>query len=69
VWQAVILVIVPESFTFAKDYHSQTFSHELEKVNNSQTFSFADYSRYTISAKVVVNAFFTSKFHQEFIIS
>ena len=28
--------------------HSRTFSRELEKVANSRTFSFADYSRYTV---------------------
>ena len=41
--------IVPESFIFAKDnHHLQTFPHELEKVDNPQIFSFADYSRYTV---------------------
>ena len=41
--------IVLESFIFAKDYHhSRMFSRELEEVNNSQKFSFADYSCYTV---------------------
>ena len=48
-WQVAILVIVPESFIFAKDYHHlRTFSRELEKVDNSRTFSFADYPCYTV---------------------
>ena len=29
-------------------HHSQTFSRELEKINNSRAFSFADYSCYTV---------------------
>ena len=30
-------------------HHSRTFSRELEKIyNNSRTFSFADYFRYTV---------------------
>ena len=41
--------IAPESFIFAKDYHhSQMFSCEFGKVNNSQKFSFADYSHYMV---------------------
>jgi len=40
---------LPNSGLFVKGYHhSRTFSRELEKVANSRTFSFADYSRYTV---------------------
>jgi len=34
---------------FEEDYHhSRMFSRELETVDNSQKFSFANYSRYTV---------------------
>jgi len=49
VWYVAMCIIVPESFIFTKDhYHSRTFSRELEKVDNSQKFSFVDYSCYTV---------------------
>ena len=43
-------------FIFTKGYHnSQALSHELEKVDNSRTFSFTvtDYSHYTVCQKQV----------------
>ena len=44
---------IPESYIFVKGYHhSRTFSRELEKVANSRTFSFADYSRYTVHSVI-----------------
>jgi len=43
--------IIPDSYIFTMGYHHfGTFSHELEKVNNSQTFSSTDYSHYTVLA-------------------
>ena len=42
-------MIVSESYIFVKGYHhSRTFFRESEKVADSRTFSFADYSRYTV---------------------
>jgi len=35
-------------YIFAKGYHHlQKFSRELEKINNSRTFSFVDFPHYT----------------------
>ena len=36
------------------EHHTRTFSCELENFANSRTFSFADYSRYTVYSLLIV---------------
>jgi len=44
-------------YIFAKGYHHlRTFSRELEKINNLQTFSFADYSCYMVYSCIMWSA-------------